>query len=267
MAEIVFYKLCLSYFSQGRAVEAVRLFRNYMHQYRDLPLETTGESSGLRKTVEECEKRAWAARQCINLASFLHRHKDILSDQQKTYEYLQNSTFVYMAISFERQRRVIVKNYTENNSDNPIGLEDPNVTINESEYIGGTPSIVGSKDKKAMEKMMYTYMLKKHLKQDGVLNMMEYLKKLKQSRIDSGQTSNVKKTMILQLLMCEEYVSVQEKGALEGSSIDNSCYETAYNLVHECMKSLKDGWKDFFRRSLHVALTCAEETKAMVRNM
>ena len=132
----MFYKLCLSYFSQGRAVEAVRLFRNYMHQYRDLPQEAT-ENSGLRRTVEECEKKAWAARQCINLANFLHKYKDILSDQQKTYEYLQNSTFVYMAISFERQRRVIVKNYTENNGDNPLELEDPNVTISESEYIVG----------------------------------------------------------------------------------------------------------------------------------
>ena len=123
-------------------------------------MEATGENSGLRKTVEECEKKAWAARQCINLANFLHKYKDILSDQQKTYEYLQSSTFVYMAISFERQRRVILKNYTENNGDNPLELDEPNVTISESEYIGGSPTITGTKDTKAMDKMIYTYMLK-----------------------------------------------------------------------------------------------------------
>ena len=67
--------------------------------------------------------------------------------------------------------------------------------------------------------MIYTYMLRKHTKPDGVLNMMEYLKKLKQSRIDSGLTSNVKKTMILQLLMCEEYVNVQKNDTTERRTV------------------------------------------------
>ena len=83
-----------------------------------------------------------------------------------------------MAISFERQRRVIVKNYTENNGDNPLELEDPNVTISESEYIDGVPTITGTKDTKAMEKMIYTYAKKAHearwcVEYDGILEKVE----------------------------------------------------------------------------------------------
>ena len=60
VAEIICYKLCRLCFLQGRAVEAVRLFRNHMHQLRDLPIIKEGNNSNsdqLKNTIVQCEKK------------------------------------------------------------------------------------------------------------------------------------------------------------------------------------------------------------------
>ena len=84
-----------------------------MHQLRDLPIKEGNNSNSdqLKNTIVQCEKKAWATRQCVNIVSFLHGYQNILTEQQKTYEYLQESTFIFMAISYERQRRMILNEY------------------------------------------------------------------------------------------------------------------------------------------------------------
>ena len=267
VAEIICYKLCRLCFLQGRAVEAVRLFRNHMHQLRDLPIIKEGNNSNsdqLKNTIVQCEKKAWATRQCVNIASFLHGYQNILTEQQKTYEYLQESTFIFMAISYERQRRMILNEYLNDNTNSgneKTSLElDGNIKIIKSDYIGGTDIVTGTKDKAIIQTTILNALLAKHLNPTFKVNMLEYLTRLKRSRLAEGQTSNIRKTIILQLMMCEEYIVAAKKKKKQPQDV--KYYEKAYGLIKECIQTFKnDGWRELFIRSLRVAKACTEENE------
>ena len=172
-----------------------------------------------------------------------------------------------MAISYERQRQMVLKEYNFNNSNNVNDNEKTteentlNIKLFLSEYIGGTNIVNGTKDKTVIEKTILMDLLSKHTNPNVMINMLEYLIRLKRARLSEGQTSNVRKTTILQLMMCEEYIAVAQRKKKQQEDLrqtkDVDYYGKAYGLIHECIKIFKnDGWRELFTRSLRVAIAC-----------